>query len=263
MILGFDHLVHFTNRPNKVMHKFRALGFNTFAGGRHPNWGTHNCLSFFPGLRYIEWIGIEDYQAAKESENVLIQQIVKDSTFEEGFSNIALRTNDNSSLAEWLKEQGIEVIGPVDGQRRKEDGSLLQWSMLFIKEKGDMPLRYPFFIQWGNTDENREREMADMMKHPLGTPSISFIGFNVTDEKKAFHQYASILSKNPAAVQARKDEFGSFIELPIRENFNLRFYKKGESSFGDEAFSPVVCGIEGCEDARIEKVNGGTYFLMK
>ncbi|MCF6411748.1 VOC family protein [Pseudalkalibacillus salsuginis] len=262
MILGFDHLIHFAYRPDQAMDKFRTLGFNAYTGGRHPNWGTHNCLSFFPGLRYIEWIGIEDDQAAKGSDNVLIQQIVKDSTYREGFSNIALRTNDNFSLAVWLEERGYEIIGPVDGQRRKEDGSLLQWSMLFIKENENMPLRYPFFIQWGETDEQREREMAGMMEHSVGTPSISFIGFNVEDEKEAFHQYASLFSTYPDAVH-RRDASGSFIELSIFGDFTIRFYKKRESSYGDASERPVVCGIKGCKNARIEKVNGGTYFLME
>lgn len=151
MLVKFDHLVHFTNRPEEARNDFQAIGFKTIQGGNHPNWGTYNCLSYFPDLRYIEWIGIKDLEVAKTSDNILIQQIVHDSlTKGEGFSQLAFRTNDIIALQGSLNEKGFQTIGPFPGSRKKADGTTISWSMLFIKEEPASDLRYPFFHSMGN-----------------------------------------------------------------------------------------------------------------
>lgn len=78
MVITFDHLVHFTINPEEAKASFEKLGFLAVNGGQHLDWGTYNSLSYFQHLRYIEWIGFKDFEKAVQSDNILIQQIVKD-----------------------------------------------------------------------------------------------------------------------------------------------------------------------------------------
>ncbi|WP_349409169.1 VOC family protein [Pseudalkalibacillus sp. SCS-8] len=256
MITEFDHLVHLTKNPEEAKNTFIENGFNAVKGGRHPNWGTHNCLSFYRRLRYIEWIGLEDLDKAEESNNPLIQQIVHDAG-EEGLSQVALRVDDLTSFSDRLNEKGLRTIGPLKGERKKEDGSLLQWAMLFIDETEEGPVRYPFFIQWGNSDHEREKEMASLMEHSVGKPSLSYIGYNVRNPEVAFQRFAALFHKS---VTKRQDtnEFGFYLELPIGD-FAFRFYDHATSHFEDISRKPVICGIRGYREKKAETIKGGVY----
>lgn len=257
MNLKFDHLVHLTKWPENAKNTFSSFGFQTMNGGHHPTWGTYNCLCYFQKLRYIEWIGFTDRLVAKASDNPLIHQIVGDAENGEGFSQIAFRTDDIASLQKNFKEKGLETIGPFAGSRKKEDGTRLSWSMLFLKEDDHPNVRFPFFIQWGNYDEIRNREMAPFIQHEIGTPSLSYIGYFVEDAKKALETYRSILDCELTSVEEKTDTFGTYFELSLHD-FSLRFYKQNEAK---REGKPVICGITSSKNEKTIKVNGGCYTL--
>lgn len=265
MNVKFDHLVHFTNNPEKAQTLFKDFGFTTIKGGSHRNWGTHNSLCYFHNLGYIEWIGFTDFEIAKASDNVLIQQIVNDSEFGEGFSQIAFRTYNMTALNTALIEKGFETIGPFDGNRKKEDGTILTWSMLFIKETADNPVRYPFFIQWGQPDDVRKYEMKEIMQHQNCVPSLSYIGFIVQNVQAAIAQYSQLFDLDSRAVVENEDEFGSYTEIALN-NVLLRFYHPNEENKKYQQHNrPFLSGILGIHDENVKTItiHGGTYQFFK
>jgi hypothetical protein len=262
MPIQFDHLIHFTENPDKVRQEFQSFGFKAIKGGNHPNWGTHNSLCYFQELRYIEWIGFTDIKMAESSKNTLIQQIAYDSP-REGFSQLAFRTNDITSLTVYLKSKGLTPVGPFEGSRKIEDGTILSWSMLFIKDEDDLQLRSPFFIQWGKDDEVRTQEMTDLMKHTNKAFTISYIGFLVKDGLSAIRRYAAILNL-PVESHPEVDHFGYYFTLTMN-GFSLRFYEPSTIQLNQlmekRGEKPFLCKISGVDQNQVVNINGGLYFF--
>lgn len=158
MKLSFDHLVHIVNRPEDAIEDFATIGLKANLGGRHENWGTYNALSYF-GLSYIEFLGIFDREKAiKIQDNDLVIQASRLLPEKEGFARIALRTNDMNEMVHLLQSKGIDTEGPIKGERKREDGKMLHWEMLFINEKID-GIPFPFIIQWHEPDESRKKDI--------------------------------------------------------------------------------------------------------
>ncbi|MGY3714482.1 VOC family protein [Sutcliffiella cohnii] len=172
MEIQFDHIVHYCSSPERVMDQFIDNGLKAVEGGVHANWGTYNCLCFFNNLSYIEWIGINDVQQSKETENPLIKQLKQ-----EGFVQLAFRTENMNLLAKNLKEKGYQLLGPLPGSRKKNDGSELKWSMLFIVDDHHNSLPYPFFIQ----REESFLQRKETLKNIINEGEISYININGPD----------------------------------------------------------------------------------
>ncbi|KYD32461.1 MULTISPECIES: VOC family protein [Parageobacillus] len=261
MNVTFDHIVHFTKSPEEAKTAFQLIGFHAINGGKHPSWGTYNCLSYFTGLRYIEWIGFTDFDQAKTSDNVLIQQIVADSSKGEGFSQLAFRTDDIYSVIAHIQSKGLKPIGPFSGSRTREDGKVLSWSMLFIEDKQNDTCRYPFFIQWGEPEEARATEMAPLMQHSIGSPSLSYIGMNVSHLDEPLQKYCHLFDVPRQSVTQSKDEFGAYSELPIG-NIAIRLYEaKSLTAPIDHALinRPFLCGITGMPENKIVHIKNAVY----
>ncbi|CAG9614631.1 hypothetical protein BACCIP111899_03864 [Bacillus rhizoplanae] len=178
-MLQFDHLVHVIQcSPAEAIKQMQILGFHTVQGGEHTNWGTYNSLCYFD-LAYIEFLAVQNKEAANRAENPLIQQTVRKLQMGEGMLQIALRTEHIEKLAKRFLEKGFHISGPLEGKRLRDDGTLLSWKMLFIEQEDDGP-RFPFFIEWGESDEKRR---ADLQKKGV----ISFHDNNVTGMKKVFY----------------------------------------------------------------------------
>ncbi|MDC2864157.1 VOC family protein [Bacillus sp. BP-3] len=157
-MLQFDHLVHVVPcSPAEVINQMKIHGFHVVQGGEHPNWGTHNSLCYFD-LAYIEFLAVQNQEIANQSENPLIQQVVQKLHKGEGMLQIALRTEHMEVLAERLIEQGFHINGPLEGKRMRDDGTLLKWKMLFIEQEEEGP-RFPFFIEWSESDEKRRDDL--------------------------------------------------------------------------------------------------------
>lgn len=147
-MLALDHLVIAAKEPAQAAATFgEKFGMQTIEGGRHRNWGTYNYLAYFENDCYIEWLGIVDEEKAKQSDNPLIRQLVE--TLEkqiEGPINFALRTDHMDKFVQHFKQANISFTGPIPGNRRKPDGSQLEWRMLF--PRSNMTI-LPFLIEWG------------------------------------------------------------------------------------------------------------------
>ncbi|WEG11848.1 VOC family protein [Pullulanibacillus sp. KACC 23026] len=178
MKFDFDHLVHLTKRPEEAVQAWKDLGFHAANGGHHENWGTYNGIAHF-GLSYIEFLGLENASIARQvTDNTLIQQTAGTSPDYEGFLRLAFRTTNMNEAVAHFKNQGLRVIGPVPGERRRTDGSLLKWEMLFIEEENEDPYNFPFIIDWKMSDSDREQQLKDqqLMIDKMAAPTLSEIG---------------------------------------------------------------------------------------
>lgn len=198
MNFRFDHLVHVVKKPERMIPICSSLGLHAFVGGRHEKWGSYNALSYF-GLSYIEFLGIDNWPVARqENENKLITQTVEMlEKGEEGLLRIALRTDHIEKVAEHLRIQGVQLFGPFPGERRREDGSILKWSLLFPENSQSSKLIYPFMIQWEESDEARLEEFKRdkvVGQHELGngSPTLSNIGFAVRNVEKTVAEWSQL-----------------------------------------------------------------------
>jgi Glyoxalase-like domain len=116
-------------------------GVRAAFGGVHPGAGTRNALLSLGKNRYLEIIAPDPKQPAtadvrdlrKLEEPVLV--------------GWAQHPGDIEAFAQRLKSEGVEVIGPKPGSRKRPDGRVLNWKTLALKD--DAGGLFPFFIEWG------------------------------------------------------------------------------------------------------------------
>jgi len=188
--IRFDHVVHYVNDPFEAMTAFKLLGFHTAKGGNHENWGTYNTLCYFKNLTYIEWIGINNLEVTKEGSHPFSRHLYEDYKRGEGLSQIAFRTNSIDKTNQELTQKGIKTIGPLPGSRKRPDGTILKWSMLFIDHTRPMP----FFIEWKGVDRIREQELNEIGVYVPDSKSISFIAYAVKQPENLADIWAKVLN---------------------------------------------------------------------
>ncbi|ALX49160.1 VOC family protein [Lentibacillus amyloliquefaciens] len=155
-MLALDHIVVAARDPEKAAEDFgKEHNITVTEGGRHANWGTYNYLAYLRNDCYIEWIGIFDETTAAKSDNPLIHLLFRElAEGHEAPIQIALRTDQMDGNIKNLDELEIPYTGPVPGSRKRPDGSLLEWRMLFPEREQQV---LPFLIEWGeikNTPQN-------------------------------------------------------------------------------------------------------------
>ncbi|WP_090997274.1 VOC family protein [Bacillus sp. 491mf] len=183
-MLQFDHLVHVVRcSPAEAIDQMKLHGFHVVLGGEHTNWGTHNSLCYFD-LAYIEFLAVQNQKVANRAENPLIQQVVHKLQTGEGMLQIALRTEHMEELAKRLVEKGFRINGPLEGKRMRDDGTLLRWKMLFIEQEEGGP-RFPFFIEWSESDEKRR---DDLQRKGVISPHNN----NIIEMKTVFYTITNV-----------------------------------------------------------------------
>lgn len=180
----FDHLVHFVNHPEEAVERMRQNGLHSVMGGEHEGWGSYNALCYFD-LSYIEFLGLNKPDLARQiKDNDLVRQAADELPSSEGFARIALRTDNIEEAAGYMRKLGLVVTGPFSGSRNRKDGTVVRWSMFFVKEKGAGGPRFPFVIQWGQSDKERRKELQErkiICPHPAGQVALEKIAFVVRD----------------------------------------------------------------------------------
>ncbi|WP_017470816.1 VOC family protein [Amphibacillus jilinensis] len=193
--LIWDHTVHYVNDLEHARQTFEKQGITAFQGGSHKQWGTYNVLSYF-GLTYLEFLGIEDRQLAESitEPNQVVKDAVKCLPDHEGFSRVALRTDNIEAIREQLIEHHIDVSPIMAGKRYNAQNQLIEWKMMTIA--GDFQgLPYPFVIEWSGTDQERYeqlREASIISEHPLGELTMSEAVFHVPDPEATVNHWATV-----------------------------------------------------------------------
>ncbi|MFY0544394.1 VOC family protein [Brevibacillus sp. H7] len=266
MSFRFDHLVHFVNDPQEAIKLLRKNGIYAVEGGVHENRGTYNVLSYFD-LSYIEFLGVYDKQIVEERQSIehsLIETIVKDS-YTEGFSRIAIRTNQLEKVAEHFLKQGLTVNGPVPLSRRRPDGSVIHWKLLYVGHK-DQELPLPFFIQWEENDEERRNDLKDrkvIAPHPAGDVSLSYVAFAVKDLNTTVDNWSKWLGlkRGDEFVDESLQAVCQTLQLP---GGNLVFSSPIDGGIVSEVLAtrgerPFLVGLSGSSEKGDKHLLGSIY----
>lgn len=260
--LKFDHAVHFVDHPGQIPAELAERGIHAVQGGRHEQIGTYNALTYFD-LSYIEWIGIFDRQLLpphRDTEKYgLIETLYKDG-YREGLSRIALRTGQIEELAARLAAKGLEVIGPVDCSRKRPDGKLLQWKLLFAgtPEEG-LPL--PFFIQWEESDEARREDLVlsgTIQEHSLGPVSLQYVAFAVRDLEQTVRDWTDWLAL-PAEAAVYDDYWKGKKQILQAGEVSLAFIEPDEGgpawhALQDRGERPFALGLNSGKNREFRQV---------
>jgi hypothetical protein len=264
-MLYFDHIVHYVKNPKDAAYQFRQLGFHAVEGGKHPYWGTYNYLCYLQNLKYVEWIGIENEDIARNSDHPFSQTLVKDASFGEGFSFVAIRTDELDFLAESLRRKGFRLRGPFEGSRKRKDGIVLKWRMLFFDENENMPI---FFIEWGQEDEQRiiDLQRLNVILPTMDyRPDINYVGIAVHEMNDTIEKFESVFSVYRSTNHTLYDELfrGEYNEMIINGS-HFRFYQLSENEaiaeiLKNKGVKPFVIGINGNKRESIHHLYGGFY----
>src|SRR5580698_11070746 len=118
-----------------------ATGVRAAFGGVHPGAGTRNALLSLGTNRYLEIIAPDPQQPATDDKRNL-------SSLEEPvLVGWAQHPGDIEAFAQRIKDEGVDIVGPQPGSRKRPDGRMLNWKTLALKD--DAGGLFPFFIEWG------------------------------------------------------------------------------------------------------------------
>ncbi|MDM8102196.1 MULTISPECIES: VOC family protein [Oceanobacillus] len=265
MHFQFDHLVHFVDSPEEAKEALKKLGLHAVDGGKHDNGGTYNALSHFD-LSYIELIGVFDKQLADQpAEKYSLRDTFQKDDYASGLSRIALRSRNLEEEAKRFKSLGLEVIGPVPLGRKRPDGSMIHWKLLFAGNPEEK-LSLPFFIEWEETDEERRetlKKQGTIAAHQKGNLSLESVGFAVKDAKAVIEKWETYLGleQGESFFDEGLSATGHRLKLP---GGDILFYEpEGEGIVSDtlkkRGEKPFIVTISGGNRQEQIKVKNAIY----
>jgi hypothetical protein len=165
MLLGIDHIVLATEDPDATAAELATkLGLAATGGGRHEALGTFNRLVWL-GDAYLELLGVFDRDLA--SGSWLGRPALETVERGGGLVSWAIAVDDVDEALRWGPPIG-GLEGPIDGERRREDGRVVRWRL--ARPAVPSPTE-PFVIEHDRTgaewtDEDRAARADE--QHPAG-----------------------------------------------------------------------------------------------
>jgi hypothetical protein len=165
VLVGIDHVVLAVEDPQTTAGQLEEkLGLRAGGGGRHDALGTFNRLVWL-GDSYLELIGVFDEQLA--AGTWLGAPVVAALERGGGLTTWAVAVDDLDAALRWLPpDAGFN--GPIDGERRREDGRVARWR---LAHPPTLSATSPFLIEhdasgaeW--TPDERAARAAE--QHPVG-----------------------------------------------------------------------------------------------
>ncbi|MGG0655222.1 VOC family protein [Rummeliibacillus pycnus] len=191
-----DHVVYFTTKsPAQIAQQVIIEGIHPVIGGQHLQWGTYNALLYTKNS-YIEWLAVENEDVAKVTNQPLVKQLLYDIDDGDGFYSLCLRSDDLKRKNLYFKKLGYRTSGILPAERKTADGKVIRWKMLFIEQKLDDSLPYPFFIEWEQPlDERYDMLKADGTIQQVNEEiQIERCIFRVKDVERKLIQWSRLLS---------------------------------------------------------------------
>lgn len=182
MSVQLDHVIIAVDDLKAAVRDYRALGFTVELGGVHANRATRNALITFADDTYVELLaatgeppvpGLVDF-------SVLLQG-------GEGLVGFALRTDDLDAEVTRLRADNVAVGDAIPGERRRDDGTLIQWKLALLD--GGFA---PFLIQDVTPRHLRILRDPALTHHPNSARGLTSIAITVRDITAAWSRYAAL-----------------------------------------------------------------------
>jgi hypothetical protein len=174
MIRGIDHLVIACTDPDAAAGALESqLGLVASGGGRHAGRGTWNRIVWLADGSYLELIGVDDPDLARQSPvgSAALRALDEHGG---GLATYALRADDLETTVASVQANGSSMGPPMYGSRTRDDGELVEWWTAFPDaDLGAAEL--PFLIQHAPTGaEWGPSAIAERatFSHPIGSPVI-------------------------------------------------------------------------------------------
>ncbi|PIC68428.1 hypothetical protein CSV71_12090 [Sporosarcina sp. P21c] len=203
-MMKLDHLIYFTqDTVQSIVMEQRAKGNQAVAGGRHENWGTANALLYADNV-YIEWLTVEDEDKARvaATDLPLIAHYFHDQQYGDGWANVCFSVEDMEQWKDELDNKGFTTTKIINASRKTEDGELVRWKMLFIEQDVSNELPYPFFIEWDESEAERQSRLAKTGARTIfhQQQKVSECIFHVEDPLQEAGEWAILLSQKVGDV---------------------------------------------------------------
>jgi len=143
-----DHLLVATRDVDATVEDLAGrLGVRAAPGGRHPAWGTRNALISLGRRCYLEILGPD---ASQPEPAAGPRPAGIDALERARLATWAAASSDLEREIARARRAGVELGEPVEGSRRRADGTLLAWRMtnILAPRLGGL---VPFFIDWGSS----------------------------------------------------------------------------------------------------------------
>lgn len=267
--LKFDHVVHFLEKPEGIIPKLKKEGIHAIEGGRHEGRGTYNVLSYFD-LSYIEYLGTYDQKLVEEGNQLhhSMMETIIERDFEESIVRFAARTTNIDKVAADFRAKGLTVTGPTPLFRKRLDGSIISWKLLYAGEENDS-LKLPFIIQWDDADEKRRQEQIDQGVIGKQLPTVAFEGvtFVVRNAQQTVERWSNYLNVLVKEEYENKDLNAKVIvldlpggELQFAEPLGEGIVQETLESKGEV---PLQINLTGFSEEKVIEIQKARYNLKK
>ncbi len=185
MTLELDHIVVAAPDLEQAMQTYRELGYTVLRGGVHLNRATENALVTFADGTYLELL-------ARTGEAPL-PGLIDFSPMVDGYGPLpgfALRSDDLEAEAARLRASGFTLGELIPGERRRKDGTLVQWKQGLL-DSGF----YPFLIQDVTPRDWRITTDPAATTHPNGARGVTGITIAVRWLSASTDRYTRLLGK--------------------------------------------------------------------
>ena len=154
-----DHVTVAGRDLDRLTDAFAAAGLPVAYGGRHSNGSTHMAIVGFRDGSYVELISTIESETEAPWWNEPIHGDGGPCAWAVGVDDIAAASAD-------LRDRGVAVDGPAGHERRREDGTLVEWDLTYLGE-GDPGSTLPFLISDRTPRERRVRPTGDLASSPV------------------------------------------------------------------------------------------------
>ncbi len=185
--LQLDHVVIAVHDLETAMRDYRGLGFTVREGGVHANRATCNALITFADGTYLELLaatGEPPLSGLVDFGRLLVGG--------EGLVGFALRSPDLDGEAARLRTEGFSVGAVIPGERRRTDGTPVQWKLALLADGFA-----PFFIQDVTPQEYRIPRVPALITHANGARGLHGVEIAVRNLPGAAERYARLFGLPP------------------------------------------------------------------
>lgn len=186
MSFSIDHIVIAVTDLEAAVRDYDALGFTVLQGGAHPR-GSRNALVAFEDGAYLEIIAFGRPVPGFRWWEVL-------SAAGSGLVDYALLPDDLDKRLAAVRDHGIAIDGPIDGERLQPDGSRIAWRSARPPEPD-----IPFLCEDVTARALRVPEGA-ARRHRNGVTGVAGVTVAVRDLGVSTARYRAMLGAAPMAT---------------------------------------------------------------